>query len=131
VVIRNLLAASLVLLAAPLAHAEAAAPSPMQQHMQQMQASMDQLQKTTEPAKRRELMRAHMAQMQAAMGDLHGMMDCRGDDDCGSGMHGGAMMHGSKPEPIEKQMDTMRHRQNAMQRMLEQMLKHQEQMTID
>lgn len=41
---RNLLAASLVLLAAPLANAGDAKPAPMQQHMQEMQRSMDGIQ---------------------------------------------------------------------------------------
>jgi hypothetical protein len=125
------LALVLLVLAVPIARAEdpkpAPAAPPMQGHMQGMQRSMDQLQKTTDPAKRRELMRDHMAQMQAAMKDMHGMMDCRGADDCGGSMHGGMMNH-AKPEPMEKQLDAMRHRQNAMQSMMEQMLQHQEQM---
>ena len=126
------LALLLLFLAVPVARAEDPKPGPaappMQRHMQEMQRSMDQLDKTTDPAKRRELMRDHMAQMQAAMKDMHGMMDCRGGGDCGGSMHGGGMMNHAKPVSTEKQLDSMRQRQNAMQSMMEQMLQHQEQM---
>jgi len=133
----SLLAVVFLVLAVPMARAEEPKPGPaappMQRHMQEMQRSMDQLEKTTDPAKRRELMRDHMAQMQAAMKDMHGMMDCRGVEDCGGSMHGGGMMSGgmmnhAKPDSTEKQLDSMRQRQNAMQSMMEQMLQHQEQM---
>ena len=127
------LAILLLVLAVPMARAEdpkpAPAAPPMQAHMQEMERSMDQLQKTTDPTKRRELMREHMAQMQAAMKDMSGMMDCRGAEDCGSRMQGGGMMHrGANAEPMQKQLEAMRRRQNAMQSMMDQMLRHQEQM---
>lgn len=126
------LASVFLVLAVPIARAEEPKPGsaapPMQRHMQEMRRSMDQLEKTTDPAKRSELMREHMAQMQAAMKDMHGMMDCRGGEDCGGPMHGGMMNRATKPEPIENQLDSMRHRQNAMQSTMEQMLQHQEQM---
>ncbi len=53
-----------LLVAVPMARAEEPKPGPaaptMQRHMQEMQRSMDQLEKTTDPAKRRDLMREHI-----------------------------------------------------------------------
>src|SRR5262245_32262357 len=64
---QNVIATAIVLLAAPLARAEDAksgpALPPMQQQMQEMQRSIDQLRETADPAKRRMLMGQHMAQM--------------------------------------------------------------------
>jgi hypothetical protein len=120
--IRNLIAAACLVVAAPLARAEEPAPAmPMHQHMQDMQRSMDELGKATDPAKRDVLLREHMAQMRAGMKDMNAMQ--------GMGMmHDGVMRRSQGSESPDARLDAMRQRQDAMQSMMDQMLQHQEQM---
>ena len=130
--VRHAMAALFVVLVAPLVRAEEPAPgppmTPMEQHMKEMHGSMSRLQKTTDPAKHRELMQEHMAQMRDAMETMHGMMGMGS-----SGMMMGGGMHGRHPpsasqKPLQDQLGELRQQQSEMQMMMEQMLQHQEQM---
>ncbi|MFC6673767.1 hypothetical protein [Marinobacterium aestuariivivens] len=104
---------------------------PMMQRMQDMQAGMDEIINTEDPAKRMELMKEHRRQMQEAMGMMRGMQQGGGMGMMGGGM--GMMGKGAMPMMGQqgqaamleafRQMDK---RLDLMQQMLEQLMEKQD-----
>lgn len=103
--------------------------SKMQEKMKVMQAQMDKIHKTTDPAERNKLMQAHM---QAMMENMTMMRSMGGPMMMGAGDHGsmkmgdkkGAMMGGDMMqhhEMMEKRID-------MMQMMMEQMMQRDQAM---
>jgi hypothetical protein len=99
--------------------------------MKTMQAQMDKLRATTDPAERQKLMQEHMATMQEAMKDMRGMGGPT------MGMMGGGMMgggpaskapSGKPPGSPDQRMRMMEQRMDMMQMMMDQMMQHEEMM---
>ena len=103
--------------------------SRMHARMQVMQAQMDTIRNTTDPAQRQKLMQEHMQTMQENMKTMRAM---GGPMMKGEGGHAGMMMGGKKGGM--KDGDMMKHhammeqRMDMMQMMMEQMMQH-DQMT--
>jgi len=105
--------------------------SKMQERMKTMQAQMDKLRATTDPAERQKLMQEHMSTMQDAMKDMRGMGGPT------MGMMGGGMMAGGAagkapstkpPGSPDQRMRMMEQRMDMMQMMLDQLMQHEEMM---
>ena len=113
----------------------------MHEHMQKMQAQMEQIRRTEDPDKRDELIQSHMASMQDMMKMMQGMhggksmMGPGGMMGQGMDMHGGKMMggqqgdqmaapQGSKMEMMNRQQ-MMEQRMDMMQMMMDQMMQNQ------
>jgi hypothetical protein len=103
----------------------------MQELFKQMQAQMDKLRVTTDPAERQKLMQEHMATMQAVMKDMRGMggpMMMGGG--MGPGMMGGGPAgkapSGKPPAGADQRMQMMEQRMDMMQMMMDQMMQHEE-----
>lgn len=91
----------------------------MKERLKQMQALVQQLEKTSDPAERRKLLTEHMRAMHKGMDSMRGM---------GGGMMMGMMAsdadhrghaHVGSPSP-----DIMQRRMDMMQMMMEQMMQH-------
>jgi hypothetical protein len=94
----------------------------MQESMKTMQAQMEKLRATTDPAQRQTLMQEHMATMQAAMKDMRGMGGPT------MGMMGGGMRADKPAGTPDKRMRMMEQRMDMMQMMMEQMMQHEDMM---
>jgi hypothetical protein len=106
---------------------------PMMQRMEEMQAQMETIVSTDDPAKRLDMMKEHRQQMQDAMAMMRGMqqgggMGMMGGAQGGMGMMAGGkgmggqmMMHAGMMEAY-RQMDK---RLDLMQQMLEQLMEQQ------
>lgn len=110
----------------------------MQQHMREMQQTMQRIQDTDDPEERRELMQQHRQQMHEAMGSMCGMMGdkdmmrdkgmmsdkgMKGDKSMMSDKGKHERMHDMDPEARRKMMQD--HMQ-MMESMMEQMRMHME-----
>jgi 2-oxo-4-hydroxy-4-carboxy--5-ureidoimidazoline (OHCU) decarboxylase len=102
---------------------------PMLQNMEEMQALMEKMAQTDDPAERRKLMQEHRQKMQQTMGimrGMHGMMD---PDSNRGPRRGRDRMHDSEHEAMMglseayRQMDK---RLDLIQSMLEQLLKQED-----
>lgn len=92
----------------------------MRERMKIMQAQMDRIHKTADPAERRKLMQEHMQSMRDGMDMMRGM----GGPMMGGKGDGMAMMG----DPKQRQ-DMMERRMDMMQMMMEQMMQHQQHMS--
>ena len=121
----------------------------MQEHMQKMQAQMEEIHKTSDPDKRDKLIQSHMDSMNEMMKKMQGMHSGKpmmggpgmmgGSKDGmmgGPGMMGGSkngmtggpgMMGGSKGGMMEmmNRQQMMGRRMDMMQMMMDQMMQHQ------
>lgn len=99
----------------------------MMERMKQMQAQMDRIRQSTDPAERQKLMAEHMKSMQETMQMMRGMGGgmmmgggaMMGGPMMGEGMKGGG--RGPSPEMMEMRMD-------MMHMMMEHMMQHQQMM---
>jgi len=85
----------------------------MQSRMQTMRETMQQIQKTEDPAERRQLMREHMQQMHDAMGEMGRM-----------GHQGGGMKGNMMNMDADQCREMMQTHAGMMQAMMEQMGAH-------
>jgi hypothetical protein len=110
----------------------AAMPSPMQQRLDYMQAIVDRLAETDDPAERRELMQEHRQAMHDARSMMGGMggMDMMGGAQGGMGMMGGQsgmMPMMQRMEEMQAQMETIVSTDDPAKR-LDMMKEHRQQM---
>ncbi|MDA8257745.1 MAG: hypothetical protein M0Z99_19300 [Betaproteobacteria bacterium] len=101
----------------------------MQEKMKAMQAQMDKIHKTTDPAERQKLMQAHM---QAMMENMEMMRGMGGPMMMGGGEHGGMKMGDKKGAMMGGDMmqhhEMMEKRMDMMQLMMEQMMQRDQAM---
>ena len=97
----------------------------MQENEKKMQAQLDKVRKTKDPAARQKLMMDYMQTMHENMmlgrSMMHGMMDC-------AMMKGGMMGEGdagASPDAMTGRMNEMEKRMDSMEMMMEQMQKRQ------
>lgn len=105
----------------------------MREQLKQMQAQMEKIRQTQNPAERQKLLQEHWGSMQSGMGMMHGMwgpgmMGC-----CmGGGMMGGPMMWNDyrqlTPEQAKQRQYMMDQSMRMQQEMMQQMMEHQEYM---
>ncbi len=104
---------------------------PMMAQQQEMNQALERARKATDPADRRQAMKAHMQAMRQMMQGMNGMMggaqksaDCAGRTTGMPMMHGGMMGDGMGMGMMQM-MVMMHQRMQMMQQMMSQMLDHQ------
>jgi DNA-binding GntR family transcriptional regulator len=111
---------------APSGQADMGDQRSMQQHMRDMQETMQRIQDATDPAERRELMAQHRQQMHEAMGSMCGMMGGKGMMS-GKNMMGGDGSHtGMEDMNPEARREMMQEHMQMMKGMMDQMKMHME-----
>lgn len=85
------------------------------ERMKTMQAQMERIHKTTDPAERRKLMQEHMQSMRDGMGMMRGM---------GGPMMGGGTGPGMMSSDLKQRQDMMERRMDMMHMMMDQMMQH-------
>jgi 2-oxo-4-hydroxy-4-carboxy--5-ureidoimidazoline (OHCU) decarboxylase len=102
---------------------------PMLQHMEEMQALMEKMAQTDDPAERRKLMQEHRQKMHQTMGMMRGMHGMMGQNRGREGRRGMGMMHDSEHEAMKGLLEAYRQmdkRVDLIQSMLEQLLKRED-----
>jgi len=92
----------------------------MQERMKTMQAQMERLHKTTDPAERRKLIQEHMQSMRDGMTMMRGMGGPM------MGMMGGGKGRGMMGGDPKQREEMMERRMDMMHMMMEQMMQHQQ-----
>ena len=96
----------------------------METHLQEMQALMDKLHATNDPAMRRRLLEEHRKEMANLMGNMRGSRE----DMVMGMMGGGARRGGTMPEGEKRRQYMIEKRLDMMDQMMEMMMQRDEMM---